>query len=135
MTNKNTQSGLILTLTLGLSLAMSSPALAANCPNGMVQSGPTCVDKYEASMWKITNERCIKQLQDGQEVDPRACGAIQVGIGGIDYTDAQCKFNGGGCMNIFAMSLAGVIPARSANYFVAAAACRNSGKRLLSNAD
>ena len=61
--------------------------------------------------------------------------ATQVGINGVDYTDAQCQFNGGGCKNIFALSLPGVIPARSINYFIAAAACRNSGKRLPSNAE
>jgi formylglycine-generating enzyme required for sulfatase activity len=58
-----------------------------------------------------------------------------VGINGVDYTDAECKFNGGGCKNIFAISLPGRIPARSINYFIAAAACRNSGKRLPSNAE
>jgi formylglycine-generating enzyme required for sulfatase activity len=43
--------------------------------------------------------------------------------------------NGSGCTNIFALSRFNVIPAHQANYFLAAAACRNSGKRLPSNAE
>ena len=102
----------------------------------MVQSGSTCVDRFEASLWRITDERCIKLVKQGRELPPPCLqGAVQIGINGIDYTDAQCQFNGAGCKNIFAMSVPGVIPARSINYFIAAAACRNSGKRLPSNAE
>lgn len=127
--------GLILSAILGLSLVLTSRALAA-CPSGMVQSGSTCVDRYEASLWKITDERCIKLILDGKDLTPPCqAAAVQVGINGVDYTDAQCKFNGGGCKSIFALSIPAVIPARSINYFIAAAACRNSGKRMLSNAE
>jgi formylglycine-generating enzyme required for sulfatase activity len=66
-------------------------------------------------------------------VDPPPC-AVQVAVNDVAW-DAQCKFNGGGCTNLFAFSKAGVIPARTINYFIAAAACRNSGKRLPSNAE
>lgn len=118
------------------SVILCFPALAApDCPFGMVPSGSTCIDRFEASVWKIAIPRCINQLQDGKEIDLAGCGAVQVGISGTDYVDAQCQFNGGGCKNIFALSLAGVIPAHSVNYFIAAAACRNSGKRLPSNAE
>ncbi len=83
------RSSVILTVTLGLFLVMSSPALAAQCPAGMVESGSTCVDKYEASMWKFTNERCIKLIKEGQNLTPQClAGGVQVGINGIDYTDA-----------------------------------------------
>lgn len=126
----------VLTMTLGLA-ASPVPALA-QCPTGMVQSGPTCVDRYEASVWKVTNPFCVKLIKQGRELPPfclSGVNATQVGIDGVDYTDAECRFNGGGCTNIFALSLAGVIPARSINYFIAAAACRNSGKRLPSNAE
>ena len=115
--------------------ASASPALA-QCPSGMVASGSTCVDRYEASLWKVTNPTCIMLIKEGRELTPPClANAVQVGINGVDYTDAQCQFNGGGCTNIFAMSIPGVIPARSINYFIAAAACRNSGKRLPSNAE
>jgi hypothetical protein len=110
--------------------------VAAQCASGMVESGATCIDTYEASLWKITDERCIKMIKDGKDPSPPClAGAVQVGISGVDYTDAQCQFNGGGCKSIFALSLPGVIPAHTINYFIAAAACRNSGKRLPSNAE
>jgi formylglycine-generating enzyme required for sulfatase activity len=128
-----TRHELVLTVTLG-SLVAPSPALA-QCPEGMVASGPTCVDRYEASVWRITDEACITQVKQGRFPPPCRQGASQVAIAGIDYTDAQCQFNGGGCKNIFALSLPGVTPARSINYFIAAAACRNSGKRLPTNAE
>jgi len=102
----------------------------------MVPSGSTCVDRFEASLWKVTNPACVKVIKEGVKL-PAWClqDAIQVGVNGVDYTDAKCQFNGGGCTNIFALSMPGVIPARSINYFIAAAACRNSGKRLPSNAE
>ena len=96
---------------------------------------PSGVDQYEASLWKITNERCIQKIQKVKVIDLEDCGAVQVGINGVDDTDAQCQFNGAGCKNIFALSLPRVISARSINYFIAAAASRNSGKRMLTNAE
>jgi formylglycine-generating enzyme required for sulfatase activity len=116
-------------------LAAPAPALA-QCPETMVQSGSTCIDRFEASLWKITDEGCKQLAKQGRPLPPPCLqGAIQVGIAGVDYTDAQCQFNGGGCKNLFALSIPNVIPARSINYFIAAAACRNSAKRLPSNAE
>lgn len=121
--------------TFAISLVLLASAYA-QCPAGMVQSGATCMDKYEASLWKITDRPCIRLIRQGKPLT-RACmaNAIQLGINGVDYTDAQCNFNGAGCTNIFALSLPNVVPAHSINYFIAAAACRNSGKRLPSNAE
>lgn len=117
------------------SMTQSTPAFN-KCPDGMVQSGSTCVDKYEASLWRITDEQCAKLLREDKSLTP-AClaGAVQLGISGVDYVDAQCQFNGAGCKNIYALSLPDVTPARSINYFIGAAACRNSGKRLPTNAE
>lgn len=126
--------GFVATITVVTFLVLCCYVLA-DCPSGTVESGSICVDKYEASLWKITDERCIKKIRKGKEIDLEECGAVQVGINGVDYTDAQCQFNGGGCNNIFALSLPGVIPARTINYFIATAACRNSGKRLVTNAE
>ena len=124
----------VLVLTVGLAV---TPSLArAQCPGGMVQSGATCVDAFEASLWKVTEVSCIMLIRNGRELPPPCLQqSVQVGINGVDYTDGQCQFNGGGCKNIFALSLPGVTPARSINYFIAAAACRNSGKRLPTNAE
>jgi formylglycine-generating enzyme required for sulfatase activity len=103
---------------------------------GTVASGSTCIDRYEASLWRITNRRCISLIRQGAAVPPDClAGAVQLGINGVDYTNGQCQFNGGGCKDIFALSLPGVTPAHTINYFIAAAACRNSGRRLPSNAE
>jgi formylglycine-generating enzyme required for sulfatase activity len=120
----------------GSTLCLALSSFATTCPKGMVQSGSTCIDKYEASVYKSNDPRCIALLKAAAETgdDPPAC-ALQVAISGVDYTDSQCKFNGGGCKNLFAFSKPNVIPARTINYFIAAAACRNSGKRLPSNAE
>ena len=125
---------LVLAITVGF-LVPPSYALA-QCQAGMVESGSTCIDKFEASLWKITDPVCVNLIKQGFKLPPPCLqAASQVGINGVDYTDAQCQFNGGGCKNLFALSMPGVIPARSINYFIAAAACRNSRKRLPSNAE
>lgn len=121
----------------GAALLLLCPSTAfAQCPAGMVENGSICIGRYEASLWKVTDTTCVRLIREGREL-PHFClaASVQVGINGVDYTDAQCQFNGGGCTNIFALSIPGVIPARSINYFIAAAACRNSGKRLPSNAE
>jgi len=120
-------------MTLVLPLMLSARAWA-QCPANMVESGATCVDKYEASLWKVTDQRCINALKKGKPPSPQ-CLALAVQVNGTNYVDGQCSFNGGGCTNVFAFSLPGVVPAHAANYFIAAAACRNSGKRLPSNAE
>jgi hypothetical protein len=125
---------LVSTVLIVIALVCCCNAYGA-CPTGMVQSGSVCVDKYEASLWKITNERCIKQIQKGKPINLDACGAVQLGLVGTDYVDGQCQFNSAGCKNIFALSLPSVIPAHNINYFVAAAACRNSNKRLITNSE
>ena len=130
-----TRCALILTTMICVCLVAPSRA-QPQCSSDMVVSGAGCIDKYEASLWRVIDPGCIVQIKQGQNLPPHCLqNAQQVGIAGIDYTDAQCQFNGGGCRNIFALAIPGVIPARSINYFVAAAACRNTGKRLPSNAE
>jgi formylglycine-generating enzyme required for sulfatase activity len=122
-------------LSMAMGCYMAATCAAANCPNNMVQSGSTCIDKYEASIYKSSDSPCLAALKAAAEAgaDPPPC-AFQVAVNDV-ASDAQCKLNGGGCTNLFAFSKPGVIPARTINYFIAAAACRNSGKRLPSNAE
>ena len=130
-----TRYALVLT-TMILACLVAPSRAQPQCPSDMVVSGVGCIDKYEASLWKVIDPGCIVQIKQGQNLPPHCLqNAQQVGIAGVDYTDAQCQFNGGGCKNIFALAIPGVIPARSINYFIAAAACRNTGKRLPSNAE
>src|SRR5712691_6610210 len=61
-------------------------------------------------------------------------GAIQHGATGDDY-GSGCPPTGNGCVNFYAVSIAGVTPSRFITWFQAAAAARNAGKRLPTNAE
>ena len=62
-------------------------------------------------------------------------GIQQLGVEGDDYLQASCEDNGAGCIDIFAFSVTGAFPSSRASWFQVAAACRNSGKRLPTNAE
>ena len=80
----------------------------------MVMVGPTCVDKYEASVWSSPT------------------GGTQYGATGDNY---PCNDDGQDCDNIYARSVPGVIPSRFITYFQAQQALANSGKRLPTSAE
>jgi formylglycine-generating enzyme required for sulfatase activity len=90
---------------------------AGNCVNPadlddeMIRVGGVCIDKYEASIWDAP-------------------------VGGNQITGAiPCSPNGQDCDNIWARSVAGVLPRASITWFQAQAALANSGKRLPTNAE
>jgi formylglycine-generating enzyme required for sulfatase activity len=114
---------------------------AKKCPGDSVQVGAACLDKYEASAWSIpamspgggSNSGLIKKVQKGTATlaNLTGGGATQFGT---DYS--PCAANGSGCKDqIYAVSVAGVLPARQITWFQALAACGNSFKRLLTNAE
>jgi sulfatase-modifying factor enzyme 1 len=113
--------------------------IAAACPPDSVQVGSVCVDKYEASVWSIdpANKGLIGKVRQGKAALSHLSegGAVQRGANADDYDLAGCADNGNGCTNVYAVSILGVTPARSITWFQAAAACRNAGKRLLTNAE
>jgi len=131
------------------SLLLTGTALASGPPSGpltkcspdAVVSGPGCIDKYEASVWRVpksttTNRGLVAKIQQGVATFSDLTGghATQLGTTGDDY--APCADNGQNCAHdIFAVSLAGVTPSASITWFQAQQACRNSGKRLPSNAE
>ena len=81
----------------------------------MVQVGPTCIDRYEASVWSSPT------------------GGVQHGVSGDDY---PCDDNGEDCAGvIYARSVPGVTPSRFITWFQAQQALANSGKRLPTNAE
>jgi hypothetical protein len=80
----------------------------------MVQVGPTCIDRFEASVWSSPT------------------GGTQYGISSDDY---PCNDDGQNCDNIYARSVAGVQPSSYITYFQAQQALANSGKRLPLNAE
>lgn len=136
------------TFLLTVLLALSGAGVAgaqggkplAKCPADAVVSGTVCMDRYEASVWRIanpttTNKALVKKIQAGKArlVDLTKAGATQLGTASDDYT--PCADNGTGCADVFALSLPGVTPTSWATWFQAQQACKNARKRLPSNAE
>jgi formylglycine-generating enzyme required for sulfatase activity len=113
----------------------------SKCAPDAVLAGSVCVDKYEASVWRIPdpfgiNEKLVKDVRKGKAeyADLIAGGATQLGTASDDY--APCDDQGQNCADdIYAVSLPAVTPARYATWFQVQEACTNSGKRLPSNAE
>jgi sulfatase-modifying factor enzyme 1 len=108
----------------------------AGCPPSMVRSGPTCIDKYEASVWETTDPTVMRKIRAGTVTlaELQAAGAIQRGIASDDYAPG-CPPTGNGCVNLYAVSVAGVTPSGSLGWFQAVAVARNAGKRLPTSAE
>ena len=112
------------------------------CPVDGVVSGAGCMDKYEASVWRVPaptgiNKGLVVKIQGGKATaaDLAAGGATQLGIG---FTDdyAPCVDSGQNCSDdIYAVSLPAVPPSASITWFQSQAACENARKRLPSNAE
>ena len=139
---------------IGMSLAvavitgMASAALAGfpktplvKCSNDAVVSGTVCMDKYEASVWRVPspttlNKKLVKKIQMGKAsaTDLTTGGATQLGTAGDDY--APCAESGQNCADdIYAVSLPVATPSAYITWFQAQQACKNAGKRLPSNAE
>ena len=110
-------------------------------PADSVVSGTVCMDKYEASVWRVPgpttiNKKLVKKIQQGKAkaADLAAGGATQLGVGSDNY--APCADSGQNCSDdIYAVSLPGVPPSANLTWFQAQAACENARKRLPSNAE
>ena len=113
----------------------------SRCPADAVVAGTVCMDKYEASVWRIpnpttTNAALVRRVQQGRanQADLMAGGATQLGTDGDDY--APCTNDGQSCANdIYAVSLPSVMPSAFLTWFQAEEACANSGKRLPTSAE
>jgi hypothetical protein len=129
-----------LLLTAEAAEAQGAKALKKCAPDASV-SGTICIDAYEMSVWRVpdaagANASLVKKIRDGKATMEllTAGGATQLGTAGDDY--APCDDNGQNCHDdIFAVSLPGVTPSRFVTWFQAQAACKNSRKRLPSNAE
>src|SRR5262245_54815722 len=140
----------MLLMALGTTLLMgaASGALAGfprtpvkRCLGDAVVAGTACLDRYEASVWRVpdpttTNAPLVKRIQLGMatEADLIARGATQLGTASADY--APCTANGQSCTNdIYAVSLPSVRPSAYITWFQAQEACANAGKRLPKSAE
>jgi len=137
-----------LSIALGLALGAARAAAVdfptvpvARCAPDAVLAGTACIDKYEASVWRVpnattTNAGLLKTIQFGRatRADLIAGGAMQLGTTGDDY--APCTRNGQNCANdIYAVSLPGEMASSQITWFQAQEACGNAGKRLPTNAE
>jgi hypothetical protein len=100
------------------------------------------MDKYEASVWNLapvtnakTKAKLVASIQSGTATLAmlQSGGAVQVGLAPGDLAAAGCPVSGNGCIDVYAVSIAGVLPAGYVSWFQAAAAARNSLKRLPTN--
>ena len=105
------------------------------CPPDAVRSGPTCLDTYEASVWKTNNATVIAKIRAGTvtHADLTGAGATQRGLSKGDLAANGCPDNGNGCKDFYAVSIPGVTPSANITWFQAVAASRNAGKRLPTN--
>jgi hypothetical protein len=110
----------------------------SKCAPDAVASGSVCIDRYEASVWRVTDPAVegaalVKKIQQGKvRLDELLLAARQLGTLD-DY--APCADGGQNCddgsnNNIFAVSLAGILPSAHITWFQAQQACKNSRKRL-----
>ncbi len=110
----------------------------AKCAPGAVVSGTVCMDRYEASVWRVENPTTdnaslVAKIQQGKVTHADLIEAAQqLGSGG-DY--GLCLEDGQACADIFAVSLAGVPPSANTTWFQAQQACKNSRKRLPTSAE
>jgi hypothetical protein len=133
-------------LAIGLASGAPSTAVAAfpkspvtKCAPDAVVTGPTCVDKYEASAWQIpaANTGLIKKVQKGKATlaDLTAGGATQLSPTSSCTPAYPGTFpaNGNWTDPVYAVSIPGVLPSACLTWFQAEQACALSGKRLLTN--
>lgn len=111
------------------------------CPPDAVRSGATCIDKFEASVWRVpnpttTNAALVAKIEQGTATaaDLEAGDATALGTASDNY--APCADSGQNCADdIYAVSLPGVPPSSNLTWFQAQMACKNASKRLPSNAE
>ncbi len=116
---------------------VTGPSFLLTCPPDSVLVGTACIDTYEASVWEVppANTGLIEQIKNGTAtLADLTAGATQRGVAGYDY-GTGCPSSGNGCVNVYAVSIPGVTPSAFITWFQAAAAARNSGKRLPTNAE
>ena len=98
----------IASLLLASAASASSARPLNQCGADAVVAGTVCLDRYEASVWRVpepttANARLVQRIRVGvaTRADLIAGGATQLGVAGDDY--APCDDRGQGCADeIFA---------------------------------
>ena len=130
-------------LLVGAAEAAGPPAgPVGKCPLDAAVSGAGCMDKYEASVWRVTdplgvNRALVKKIQQGRATVSllEAGGAKQLGVRNADDY-APCADSGQNCTDdVYAVSVPAVNPSANITWFQAQAACENAGKRLPPSAE
>ena len=132
---------LVLGVGAGVVDAGSSTFRGRKCGPDAVVAGTMCVDRYEASVWRVpnpstTNAPLVGKIQLGTATlsDLTAGGATQLGTAADDYE--PCADDGQNCAeDIYAVSLPSTVPAANLTWFQAQEACANAGKRLPTSAE
>jgi formylglycine-generating enzyme required for sulfatase activity len=142
------QATLRFSLAVGLLMDVASAAAAgltrfppARCRTDAVLAGTICLDRYEASVWRVpdpttTNAGLVRRIHLGLATrsELSAGGATQLGVRGDDYQG--CADNGQKCANdVYALSLPSELPSAHITWFQAQQACANAGKRLPTSAE
>src|SRR5262249_8692811 len=129
----------------GMALAvLLAGALGASgapvCAPDAVIAGARCIDKFEASVWRVPNPTTanaplVAKIQKGTATgaDLSVAGARQLGTAGDDYE--PCTDQGESCADLYAVSLLSRGPSAFVTWFQAQEACANSGKRLPTSAE
>lgn len=130
-----------LAMLVALGLSIPVPLFAASCPRDAVKVGTTCIDRYEASIWRVPAgaDALVKKIRKGSATvaDFTAGGATQLGAAkldgcGADYGDGFPS-SGNWTEPVYAVSVPGVLPSTCVTWFQAEQACALSEKRLPTN--
>ena len=132
---------LLITSVASVADAHAPTSAVTRCSADAVVAGTVCLDRYEASVWRVPNPTTanailVRRIQQGRatRADLLAGGATPLGIASDDY--APCTDNGQSCANdVFAISLPSEIPSSHITWFQALEACANAGKRLPTSAE
>jgi formylglycine-generating enzyme required for sulfatase activity len=128
--------------TLLSAMPGSIRADAPKCPPDAVRVGPVCVDRWEASVWRVPsgNARLVRKIRSGgvKRDDLGRVGASRLGeipTGGCTREEYGPAFplDGSWTEPAYAVSLPGLLPSTCLTWFQAEQACRLAGKRLLTN--
>ena len=124
-------------VVLVVALMTSAASAASSCGPDAVAAGPVCLDRYEATVWRVpnpttTNASLVTKITLGTatRADLTAGGATRV------IARDACSRSGQDCANdIYAVSLASELPSGLITWFQAQEACANAGKRLPTSAE